>query len=343
MLSNKIIGWYHNNKRELPWRQTKDPYFIWLSEIIMQQTRVDQGLPYYLKFIEKFPSVFDLALATEDEVLRTWQGLGYYSRARNLHITAKIIANEHKGIFPNTYKSLLTLKGIGPYTAAAIASISFNEERAVVDGNVYRVLSRLFEIETPINSHYGLKEFTKVAQGLINKKFPGDYNQGIMEIGATICTPRNPKCTICPISLFCLSKKNKTPHNFPIKLKKAKIKYRFFNYLVLKQGLKYYAEKRTKKDIWVGLFEFLLIETKNDINEFDELIPYMPDWLPQNILISTAMKQLQVLSHQIINATFWPIEINERIDISNLIFYSKDELEELPKHRLIEKYLFEIT
>lgn len=341
MLSNKIIKWYQINKRELPWRQTKDPYFIWLSEIIMQQTRVDQGLPYYLKFTDKFPSVFDLASATEEEVLRSWQGLGYYSRARNLHFTAKHISNELKGIFPKTNKALTALKGVGPYTAAAIASISYNEACAVVDGNVYRVLSRLYEIETPINSHGGIKEFAKLAQSLINKKEPGDYNQGIMEIGATICLPRNPKCDKCPISVECKALENNTQTKFPFKTKKAKVKHRFFNYLVLKQGSKYYAEKRIAKDIWVGLFEFLLIETETEMYNFDNLANQLPNWLPRNISIIRNSKEIQILSHQKINASFWEIEISNDKDLTDFNFYSIEELEELPKHRLIERYLFE--
>jgi A/G-specific adenine glycosylase len=341
MLSNKIIKWYQNNKRELPWRQTKEPYYIWLSEIIMQQTRVDQGLPYYLTFIKKFPSIFDLASASEEEVLRTWQGLGYYSRARNLHFTAKHITNDLKGVFPKTYNSLITLKGVGPYTAAAIASISYNEACAVVDGNVYRVLSRLYEIDTPINSHSGIKEFAKLAQSLVNINEPGDYNQGVMEIGATICLPRNPKCGECPIAQECKAKENNTVANFPIKTKKSQVRHRFFNYLVIKQDTKYYIEKRLSKDIWIGLFEFFLIETENEISDFDEMTKQLPDWLPKNIIVGESTKQIQILSHQKINATFWEIDIANSINMSSINFFSIEELEELPKHRLIERYLFE--
>jgi A/G-specific adenine glycosylase len=341
MLSNKIIKWYQNNKRELPWRQTKEPYYIWLSEIIMQQTRVDQGLPYYLTFIKKFPSIFDLASASEEEVLRTWQGLGYYSRARNLHFTAKHITNDLKGVFPKTYNSLITLKGVGPYTAAAIASISYNEACAVVDGNVYRVLSRLYEIDTPINSHSGIKEFAKLAQSLVNINEPGDYNQGVMEIGATICLPRNPKCGECPIAQECKAKENNSVANFPIKTKKSQVRHRFFNYLVIKQDTKYYIEKRLSKDIWIGLFEFFLIETENEISDFDEMTKQLPDWLPKNIIVGESTKQIQILSHQKINATFWEIDIANSINMSSINFFSIEELEELPKHRLIERYLFE--
>jgi A/G-specific adenine glycosylase len=341
MFSDKIIKWYLNNKRELPWRQTSEPYYIWLSEIIMQQTRVDQGLPYYLNFVEKFPTVFDLAAATESEVLRTWQGLGYYSRGRNLHLTAKYVCDELKGVFPKNYKELLKLKGVGPYTAAAIASISYGEPKAVVDGNVYRVLSRLYEIETPINSSNGIKEFATIAQELISEKKPGDYNQGIMEIGATICTPKKPKCDICPIIEHCKAFENKHQLSFPVKLKKTKTRHRFFNYLVIKSGDSYYVEKRTEKDIWIGLNEFLLIESKEECKTIDDFWSMIPSWLSIYNIVGSPIRKIQILSHQIINATFWPIEITNNPNIPIEKFLKIEQIEELPKHRLIEKYLFE--
>ena len=200
-----ILKWYADNHRILPWRQTSDPYKIWLAEIILQQTRVTQGLPYYLNFIKKFPSVIKLANASEKEILLEWQGLGYYSRARNLHFSAKYIVNELNGKFPNTYLDLLKLKGVGDYTASAIASICFNEPTAVVDGNVYRVLSRFFGIETPINSSKGIKEFKKLAQRLLPPSNVGDYNQGLMEFGAKQCKPQSPDCLTCPLSDACVA------------------------------------------------------------------------------------------------------------------------------------------
>lgn len=343
MLSEKIIRWYHQNKRELPWRQTRNPYFIWLSEIILQQTRIDQGLPYYLAFVEKFPTVFILANSEESDVLRTWQGLGYYSRARNLHQTAKYVVNQYDGVFPSDYSGLLKLKGIGPYTAAAIASISYNEPRAVVDGNVYRVLSRLYEIQTPINSSLGIKQFSELAQSLVSVTNTGDYNQGLMEIGANICTPRNPNCQSCPVESSCKAKKNNSQHEFPVKLKKAKIKDRFFNYLVIKSDDNYFLNRRNDNDIWKGLFEFFLIETSKSISHLDSIKDKFPKWLNEKLEFGTPSKKNQILSHQKIHAQFWPISIPKKVAEMQDSFYSLEEIEKLPKHRLVEKYLLDNT
>ena len=230
IFSKTLINWYSVNKRELPWRQTIDPYYIWLSEIILQQTQVAQGLPYYVKFTEEFPSVFHLAKAQEGHVLKLWQGLGYYSRARNLHTTAKYIAAELKGEFPNNYKDLLKLKGIGDYTASAIASICFNKPEAVVDGNVYRVLSRYFGIDTPINSPKGAKEFKQLAQELIDKKDPATFNQAIMEFGATQCKPQSPDCTLCPFTSSCIAFNENRIIELPVKIKSGKAKKKYFNF-----------------------------------------------------------------------------------------------------------------
>ena len=222
--SSHILKWYHKEHRNLPWRASKDPYNIWLSEIILQQTRVSQGLGYYIKFNTTFPTIKDLAIAHEQQVLKLWQGLGYYSRARNLHATAKHIHFNLKGLFPDNYKDLLKLKGVGPYTASAISSICFNEKRAAVDGNVYRVLARVFSIKTPINSSQGIKEFQQLADSLISKRDPGDYNQGLMELGATVCTPKKVDCIKCPINSLCIAKSQNTIYQFPVKEKKIKIK-----------------------------------------------------------------------------------------------------------------------
>ena len=226
ILSEKLIYWYLQNKRELPWRKTKDPYRVWLSEIMLQQTRVAQGLPYFLKFTKAFPTVFDLAKADESEVLKLWQGLGYYSRARNLHFTAKYIAEELNGMFPENYKGLLQLKGVGDYTASAIASICYDEPVAVVDGNVYRVLSRYFGIATPINSTKGIKEFKELAQTLIDASQPGVYNQAIMDFGALHCKPQNPLCNECPVSDSCVALAKNSIKELPVKERKIKIKKR---------------------------------------------------------------------------------------------------------------------
>ena len=230
IFSKTLINWYSNNKRVLPWRKTNNPYYIWLSEIILQQTQVRQGLPYYEAFIANYPTIFDLANANESDVLKLWQGLGYYSRARNLHTTAKHIVYKLNGVFPNTYKELLKLKGVGDYTASAIASICFNEPTAVVDGNVYRVLSRYFGINTPINSSKGVKEFKNLAQQLIDIKKPAEFNQAIMEFGATLCKPKNPNCNICPFNNSCIAFNKSSINNLQVKIKSAKAKKKHFNF-----------------------------------------------------------------------------------------------------------------
>ncbi len=263
--SNQLIIWYLQNKRELPWRKLKDPYAIWLSEIIMQQTRIEQGLPYYRKFLAVFPTVFDLAEADELQVLKNWQGLGYYSRARNLHSTAKYVAQECNGIFPDTYKDLLKLKGVGDYTASAIASICFNEATAVVDGNVFRVLARYFGIQTPINSTKGQKEFKALAQELLTSKDPGTHNQALMEFGAIQCKPQRPHCTSCPLNTSCYAYGKDKITMLPVKTKKLTIKKRIFNYLVLNNN-KTLLQKRTEKGIWKNLYEFPLIESKEALS-----------------------------------------------------------------------------
>ena len=263
--SKKLISWYLQNKRFMPWRETRDPYHIWLSEIILQQTRVAQGLPYYEAFINAFPNVFDLAKAPEEVVLKLWQGLGYYSRARNLHYTAKQIVSDYNGVFPNSYKELLKLKGVGDYTASAIASICFKEPTPVVDGNVYRVLSRYFNIHTPINSTAGNKEFKEIALQVIDTQQPDVYNQAIMEFGALQCKPQNPYCIICPLHESCAGLQLGTITSLPVKLKKIKIKKRFFAYLVIITKNKHTIfQKRTSTGIWQNLYEFPLLEFEND-------------------------------------------------------------------------------
>ncbi len=317
--SKTLNHWYSNNKRALPWRQTKDPYYIWLSEIILQQTQVAQGLPYYSKFVEEFPSVFHLANAEESNVLKLWQGLGYYSRARNLHATAKYIANELNGEFPNTYKDLLKLKGIGDYTASAIASICFNKTEAVVDGNVYRVLGRYFGIDTPINSSKGTKEFKQLAQELIDKKNPAEFNQAIMEFGATQCKPQNPDCSMCPFNTSCIAFNKNSISELPVKIKSAKAKKKYFNFLVFidKDG-KTILEKREGKGIWQNLYQFPLIEAGKNL-EFEDFKK-----LAQNHhLLKESSFELSLynddviihkLSHQHLYTKFWIVTVNGSLD-----------------------------
>lgn len=262
----KLISWYLENKRAMPWRETTDPYKIWLSEIILQQTRVAQGLPYYLAFIEAYPTVFELASAEEDEVLKLWQGLGYYSRARNLHFTAKYVVNELNGVFPVDYRGLLTLKGIGDYTASAIASICYNEPTPVVDGNVYRVLSRFYGVDTPINTTKGVKEFKRLAKEVMDDNNPALYNQAIMEFGAIQCKPKSPDCSSCPIQEGCEAYRQSRIQELPVKEKKLKIKKRYFNYLVFLYKGQTLIKRRTKKGIWFNLYEFPLFETRFNID-----------------------------------------------------------------------------
>ena len=262
----EVIGWYEENKRDLPWRKTTDPYIIWLSEIILQQTRVEQGMPYFQRFVERFPTVVDFAKAGEDEILKLWQGLGYYSRGRNMHKTANMVMEEHAGCFPNQYDDLLKLKGVGGYTAAAISSFSSNEAKAVVDGNVFRVLSRYFGIDEPINSSKAKKLFTDLANDVIDKSQAGLSNQAMMEFGALQCKPKKPLCETCPLILTCEAYKTGRIDVLPIKLKKTKVRERFFNYIIPIKGDRVLFNKRGANDIWQNLFEFPLIETEEPVS-----------------------------------------------------------------------------
>lgn len=319
--TEEINNWYSINKRDLPWRYTKNPYKIWLSEIILQQTQVKQGLPYYEAFLDEYPTVFKLAKANEEAVLKLWQGLGYYSRARNLHATAKYVANELGGIFPNNYNDLLKLKGVGDYTASAIASICFGETTAVVDGNVYRVLSRYFGIDTPINTPRGAKEFKTLAQELIDKDSPATFNQAVMEFGATQCTPKNPNCGICVFNTGCTALKEDKVAALPIKIKSAKIKKLYFNFLViLSEENNTVIEKRTENGIWRNLYQFPLIETKKEVG-FD----VMQKLVKEHVLLKDKLFSMvpyndkaivHKLSHRHLHTKFWIIKTNNSIKSS---------------------------
>lgn len=313
--SKTITLWYSNNKRDLPWRHTKNPYYIWLSEIILQQTQVVQGLPYYTKFVLEFPTVFHLANATEGEVLKLWQGLGYYSRARNLHATAKYVANELQGKFPDNYNNLIKLKGIGDYTASAIASICYNEATAVVDGNVYRVLSRYFGIDTPINSTQGVKTFKQLAQELLDTKNPATFNQAIMEFGATQCKPQNPDCNACPLNTSCVALSKKTISSLPVKIKTTKVKKKYFNFLVFMfDDDKTILQKREGKGIWQNLYQFPLIETKQHAS-YHDLYPIVKQhtFVNNNKFTLTLYNDdaiVHKLSHQHLYTQFWIVKVN---------------------------------
>lgn len=313
--SKSLIRWYLQNKRDLPWRKTSDAYHIWLSEIMLQQTRVAQGLPYFLKFIAAFPTVFDLAAAPEEQVLKLWQGLGYYSRARNLHGTAKYIAQELNGAFPPAYAGLLKLKGVGDYTAAAIASIAYGEPVPVVDGNVYRVLSRYYGIETDISSGMAKKQFTDLAAALLPKGEASLFNQGMMEFGALQCVPKNPACTICIFNTQCVAFLTGKVDKLPVKLKKTKVTNRHFNYIIIKDGNgNTILNKRTAKGIWHNLYEFPLIETDAALapDDITALIKVHTElgFVPQHIRLLHPDSILHKLSHQHLAIRFWEVTTN---------------------------------
>jgi len=345
-----LIQWYEDNKRDLPWRKTFDPYKIWLSEVILQQTRVDQGMRYYLRFVDQFARINDLAKASEEEVLKLWQGLGYYSRARNLHHTAKVVAGTFDGVFPDTYEGLLQLKGIGPYTAAAIASISFGKAHPVLDGNVARVISRLFAINDPVNETLGKDKIEKILSGLIDNSDPGTFNQAMMEFGALHCTPKNPSCETCPLISKCKGFENGLVNTLPIKLKKVKVKQRFFNYFLINlySNGKHlvYLHKRTGKDIWQGLYDFPMIETAESLST-DKLLQ-SSDWsrLFNGIephIVSVSDDHKHQLTHRQIIARFYEIEITHKLKSAgdNFLLVNDHDIHNYPLPRLIDRYLEE--
>ncbi len=325
----------------MPWRDTKDPYCIWLSEVILQQTRVNQGLPYYLKFVEAFPTVKHLAAAPEDSVLRSWQGLGYYSRARNLHRCAKEVAGKYDGRFPSTFEELIHLPGIGTYTAAAIASIAFNRKVAVVDGNVYRVLGRIFGITMDIASTEGKKHFATLANQLVSASHPGDHNQAVMEFGATHCTPHNPKCDSCPFAKNCVAYNRDMIDQLPVKEKKISKKTRFFFYFVLRNGNKIAMKKRTGRDIWNGLYEFHLVESDSEkkltaIVKTDPLLALLKGF-------KEAGSMKHVLTHQVLEIRFYEAAAENLTTnteaLGDLSFISMKKAREMPKPVAITRYL----
>jgi A/G-specific adenine glycosylase len=340
----KLKSWYLAHHRPLLWRNTTDPYKIWLSEIILQQTRVAQGTPYYVKFLENYPTVFDLAMAEEKDVLRLWQGLGYYSRARNMHFTARQIVGEFEGKFPDKAVQLAKLKGLGNYTAAAIASFSFNEIVPAVDGNVYRVLARLFGIFTDILSNEGKKEFIEVARQLISKVDPATYNQAMIEFGALQCVPVAPDCSVCPFSGMCYAFKFQMQPQLPVKMKKAAVRKRYLNYIILEKQGALAMRERPGKDIWQGLYDFYLIESKFENTEPDELAgnSNLADWLKNGELIEIPKTYTHLLTHQKLNVKFWWIKLNEAAMVNlpdDLLFYSRAEIEVLPKPILMDMLL----
>jgi A/G-specific adenine glycosylase len=337
-----IVNWYLTHKRALPWRDTTDAYVIWLSEVILQQTRVEQGLPYFRKFLAAFPTVSDFAAASETQVLKLWQGLGYYSRGRNMLFTAIQVEKEHRGIFPVKYDELIQLKGIGEYTAAAISSFSANESRAVLDGNVFRLLSRYFGINTPINSTTGKKIFSSLAQSLIEHENAALYNQAIMEFGALQCKPKSPDCDSCPLNLDCAARLSGTVNELPVKLKTLKKRIRYFNYLIASDEDRILVKKRSAGDIWQELYDFPLIETPGFHHEDPATFS---DLLKQNFgpacIIRDLGQQKHLLTHQTIYVQFFALDnyiinFNQDADIK---WVSLPEFDDLPQPKVITNFI----
>lgn len=341
--SKKIVEWYDLNKRNLPWRSTKDPYKIWLSEIILQQTRVSQGLPYYEKFLATFPDVHTLSATPEQKVLRLWQGLGYYTRARNLHKCARQLVTKYNGAFPKKYEELKTLPGIGEYTAAAIASISHDEPVAVVDGNVFRVLARVFGVETPVNTPKGKKHFALLATQLISKSKPGAYNQAVMEFGALHCTPKNPECASCIFRAGCLANKQGLQSSLPVKIKRKKNRRRYFYYFVIRKNSSLMMNHRNGKDIWRGLYDFYLIERPKLVRA-EKLMdedPFLKRIKPTCTSITHSGPYRHILSHQTILGMFIILQLTKFPSgySKSMRFCSPKKVKDLPKPVLISRFL----
>ena len=342
--SEILINWYREHKRELPWRESSDPYLIWISEIILQQTRVVQGYDYFIRFIKRFPDVTSLAEADEDEVMKFWQGLGYYSRARNLHAAARSM----NGVFPKTYPEVLALKGVGEYTAAAICSFAYNMPYAVVDGNVYRVLSRYLGIETPIDYTERKKQFASLAGEFLDKSRPAVYNQAIMDFGAIQCTPQNPACLFCPLAGSCMALSKSMVAQLPVKQHKTKTTERFLNYIYVRAGACTFINKRTGNDIWKNLFELPLIETASSVTE-EELLA-LPEFIKLfdkeevPVVRSICRNVKHVLSHRVLYANFYEVVLPEKTkSFSSYLKIKTNELEQyaVPKliHAFLEKYV----
>ena len=343
--SNQIIPWYQKNLRKLPWRETKDPYKIWISEVILQQTRVDQGLPYYNNFLKAFPTIQKLAIAEENQVLKLWQGLGYYSRARNLHTTAKQITTKRNGHFPTDYHDILKLKGVGTYTAAAISSFCYGKPYPVLDGNVYRVISRVFGIYDDIDSPAGKKIFSDKLSILINVKQPGLFNQAMMEFGALQCVPGIPNCNKCIFKAQCHAYNKNVINQLPKRSKKVSIRIRYFNYMMINDNNSFFLQKRTKKDIWQNLYEPLLIESDKVLNRKE--IMSTKEWMrlfSKGIVLKNASKvYCHKLTHQTIFARFWVIKSKGPVKIKELRRIKQSEIKNYPMSKLIETYIDNIS
>jgi A/G-specific adenine glycosylase len=341
--SNILLNWdKKKNQRKMPWKGEKSPYKIWLSEIILQQTRVQQGLRYYENFVSAFPDIHALAIASDQKIYKLWEGLGYYTRCRNLIQTARYIKSQLNGNFPHNYDEIKQLKGVGPYTAAAIASFAFNEPRAVVDGNVFRVLSRIFGIRKPIDTAAGKKLFNRVAYKLLDKVQPGLYNQAIMDFGATICKPL-PECSQCPFNKYCAAFQNKKVLYLPVKSKQTIIRKRWFYYVRFHYRGKLAIRQRVEKDIWRNLFEFLLIESERELNEKEILKQLQKKgWLPRNGLNTKSFSPVfkQQLSHQLIEGRIADLKMRHKpVLMYDAIWVSKEEIKNYAFPKFITQYI----
>lgn len=345
--TRQLLAWNaQENKRSMPWKGEKDPYKIWLSEIILQQTRVDQGLEYYNRFVKAFPTVRQLANAPENKVFKLWEGLGYYTRCKNLIATAKYIAHELNGKFPDTYEDILALKGVGPYTAAAIGSFAFDIPKAVVDGNVFRVLARFFGIATATDGTAGKKEFTLLAQNLLDKKAPAIYNQALMDFGAIICKPQLPLCNTCVLKKKCTAFLNNRVSELPVKEKSIVKKTRWFYYFVVEYKGQWYVRKRGSKDIWENLYEFPLVEQSVEVSADDLLASaFLEAIVPMATITTVAVSDIykQQLTHQTIYARFIKLSATKPIPAAGLEMVNKKQLDRLPFPKLISNFLKDKT
>jgi A/G-specific adenine glycosylase len=339
--NDELLSWYQTNKRDLPWRNTTDAYVIWLSEVILQQTRVEQGLPYFYRFLDQYPDIGSFAAAREDEVLKLWQGLGYYSRGRNMLKTAHLVRDHFNGVFPSAYDQLIKLKGIGEYTAAAIASFSANEARAVLDGNVYRVLARYFGIDQPINSTAGKKLFRITADELLNRQCPGLHNQAMMELGATVCKPKSPACGICPVKQGCFAFLHNATSSLPVKINNVKIRERYFNYFLIRNGDAVLMNRRDERDIWANMFDLPMIETP-EMTTIDALMA-----MPETKKISNGKPEpietypfiKHILTHQRLYVRFVSLQNQPAILPDNSFYCSPDDLRKLALPKVIFIFL----
>ena len=346
--TSKLLKWFETEQRDLPWKQTKDPYFIWISEIILQQTRVEQGLPYYEKFIKRFPTIQSLAKAREDQVLKMWEGLGYYTRARNIHHTAKYVTTHLKGTFPSTYKDVLALKGVGPYTAAAIMSFAFNEPYAVVDGNVLRVVSRYLASYIPVDTTEGYHLVQNWLNDCIPLLQPGDFNQAIMNLGATICTPTKPNCSHCPVRERCRAYKEGSFGDLPVKIKKITKRNRYFHYFLFQDDSEQFLiQKRIGKDIWKGLYELPMVETEAETPQgMKNMAPLLKKFgIRQKLLLD--FREIyhinkHLLTHQTIYAKYYLVRLqtlNNVILSDECYFVNRNNISNFAFPKLIKSFI----